>query len=116
MDENERLRRRVAELESLLEKLTRTVDQQAKVIEKMTVALEVARRAGKRQAAPFRQGPAKTEPKRPGRKPGDQYGQQFRRAVPGDAEIDETYDVPLPPVCPQCGSRHLSETHLAKQY
>jgi hypothetical protein len=57
-----------------------------------------------------------SEPKRPGRKPGDQYGQQFRRAVPRDDEIDETYDVPLPPVCPQCGSRHLEETHVATQY
>ena len=123
MEDNERLRRRVAELEALVEKLTRTAEQQAKIlqqqaglIEKMTVALEEARRAGKRQAAPFRQGPAKTEPKRPGRKPGDHYGQQFRRAVPSDDEIDETYDVPLPPVCPQCGSRHLGETHIAKQY
>ena len=123
MDDNKRLRRRVSGLEALVEKLTRTVEQQAKIlqqqaglIEKMTVALEEARRAGKRQAAPFRQGPAKTEPQRPGRKPGDQYGQQFRRAVPSDDEIDETHDVPLPPVCPQCGSRHVSETHVAKQY
>jgi hypothetical protein len=116
MDEVERLRRRVAEVEALVEKLTRTVEQQAKTIEKLTAALDEARRAGKRQAAPFRQGPPKSEPKRPGRKPGDQYGQQFRRAVPSDDEIDETYDVPLPPVCPQCGSRHLDETHVATQY
>ncbi len=123
MEEVERLRRRVAEVEALLEKLTRTVEQQAKTIErqtqtieKLTAALDEARRAGKRQAAPFRQGPPQSEPKRPGRKPGDQYGQQFRRAVPGDDEIDETYDVPLPAVCPQCGSRHLEETHVATQY
>ena len=123
MEEVERLRRRVAEVEALVEKLTRTVEQQARVIqqqaktiEKLTAALDEARRAGKRQAAPFRQGPPQAEPKRPGRKPGDQYGQQFRRAVPSDDEIDETYDVPLPPVCPQCGSRHLDETHIATQY
>ena len=116
MDDIERLRRRVLELESLVEKLTRTVEQQARTIEKLTAALEEARRAGKRQAAPFRQGTPSTEPQRPGRKPGDHYGQQFRRAVPRDDEIDETYDVPLPPVCPQCGSRHLAETHIAKQY
>ncbi len=91
------------------------VEQQAKTIEKLTAALEEARRVGKRQAAPFRQGPLKPEPKRPGRKPGDQYGQQFRRAVPSDDEIDETYDVPLLPVCPQCGSRHLAETRAATQ-
>ena len=107
----------------MLEKLTRTVEQQARLIqeqaqtiEKLTAALDEARRAGKRQAAPFRQGPPQAEPKRPGRKPGDQYGQPFRRAVPRDDEIDEAYDVPLPPVCPQCGSRHLAETHVATQY
>lgn len=116
MDEVERLRRRVSEVEALVEKLTRTVEQQAQTIEKLTAALDEARRAGKRQAAPFRQGPPQSEPKRPGRKPGDQYGQQFRRAVPRDDEIDETYDVPLPPVCPQCGSRHLDETRITRQY
>jgi transposase len=116
MDEVEWLRRRVAELDALVEKLTQTVEQQAKTIEKLTSALDEARRAGKRQAAPFRQGPPQAEPKLPGRKPGDQYGQQFRRAVPSDEEIDETYDVPLPSVCPHCGSRHLHETHVAYQY
>lgn len=123
MEELERLRGRVSEVEALVEMLTRTVEQQARVIrqqaktiERLTAALDEARRAGKRQAAPFRQGPPQSEPKRPGRKPGDQDGPQFRRAVPSDDEIDETYDVPLPPVCPQCGSRHLEETHVATQY
>lgn len=123
MEEVERLRRRVAVLDALVENLTRTVEQQARIIqqqartiEKLTAALDEARRAGKRQAAPFRQDPPKAEPKRPGRKPGDQYGQQSRRVVPAEDEIDETYHVPLPPVCPQCGSRHLTETHVATQY
>ena len=74
MEEVERLRGRVAEVEASVEKLTRTVEQQAKTIErqaqtieKLTAALDEARRAGKRQAAPFRQGPPLSEPKRPGR-------------------------------------------------
>ena len=70
MDENQRLRRRVAELESLLEKLHRTVDQQAKVIEKMTVALEAARQAVTREAGQCRQGAATVEEERTGREKG----------------------------------------------
>lgn len=43
MDEVERLRWRVAELEALVEKLTRTSEQQSRTIEKLTVALDEAR-------------------------------------------------------------------------
>jgi hypothetical protein len=35
--------------------------------------------AGKRQAAPFRNGPPKPDPKRPGRKAGDQHGTHGHR-------------------------------------
>jgi hypothetical protein len=35
--------------------------------------IEELRRAGKRQAGPFSKGPPKVKPKRPGRKPGDDY-------------------------------------------
>ena len=42
IEENERLRRRVAEFESLVKKLTEQVN-------KLSAALEEARRAGKRQ-------------------------------------------------------------------
>ena len=59
--ENEALRQEIASLrESLVE----------------------AHRAGKRQAAPFSKGPPKMAPKRPGRKPGKDYGVKARRVIP----------------------------------
>ena len=54
--ENERLRRRVAELERLVERLSQE--------------LEKIRRTLKRQAAPFSRGEPKGDPKRPGRPAG----------------------------------------------
>jgi len=63
--------------------------------------LEALARGNKRQAAPFSKGPPTVDPKRPGRKPGDDYGTKARRAVP--PVIDETYEAPLPERCPHCG-------------
>jgi len=98
---------RVAELESLVRSLSEQVA-------KLTAALEEERRRGKRQAAPFSKGPPVAEPKPPGRKSGKRHGPHAHRSVP--PRIDETYDVPLPPECPHCGERHVSETHVAVQY
>lgn len=97
-----RLERRIAELEAQLQRLS--------------AALEEARRAGKRQAAPFRKGPAKAEPKKPGRKPGEDYGPQAHRLAPPPKAIDETYEVSLPRRCPHCSSGHLQETHTRQQF
>ena len=83
-------------------------------VAKLTAALEEERRRGKRQAAPFSKGPPVAEPKPPGRKPGKRHGPHAHRSMP--PRIDETYDVPLPPECPHCGERHVSETHVAVQY
>jgi transposase len=77
--ENERLQGKVAKLEGLLEE---------------------ARRAGKRQAAPFSRGEAKPDPGRPGRRSGDEHGRHRHREPPG--EVDEEYDAPLSPQC-ECG-------------
>jgi len=76
--------------------------------------IEELRRAGKRQAGPFSKGPPKPQPKRPGRKPGDDYGTQFSRAEP--ERIDETHHAELPPACPHCGGRHVAQTHTAEQF
>ena len=76
--------------------------------------IEGLRRAGKRQAGPFSKGPPQAAPKRPGRKPGDDYGAQFSRLPPG--QIDETYQAALPAACPHCGDTHLTETHTAEQF
>jgi transposase len=94
----EELRERVAFLEAQVASLTAQV-------EKLTKLLEEKSRSEKRQAAPFSKGPPKAQPKTPGRKPGDAYGQHQRRAVPD--QVDEVYDVPLPPRCPECDSADL---------
>jgi transposase len=62
--------------------------------------LEAARRAGKRQAAPFSRGEPKRDPARPGRRSGEQYGTKAHRLVPG--HVDEEIRVPLPDACPCC--------------
>lgn len=77
--ENERLRR-ISELEAQIERLTR--------------ALEASQRSGKRQAAPFSKGKPQPKPKKPGRKPGDDYGAQANRPPP--QRIYETYEARLP--------------------
>jgi transposase len=93
------LQRRVAEVEAQVERLTRLLEQQ--------------QRDGKRQAAPFAKGPPKPEPKRPGRKPGPDYGPKAHRQPP--AHIDEVHEAPLPRACPGCGGP-VEETHVAHQY
>jgi len=102
IEENRRLRARVEELE----RMVRALQEQVQVL---TAALEEARRAGKRQAAPFRKPKRVEQPKKPGRKPGEQYGEHARRLAPENAPIDEDHDAPLPPECPKCGSRRLEE-------
>jgi transposase len=94
-----RLEREVAELHRQVEHLTRQLDEQ--------------RRAGKRQAAPFAKGPPKPEPKKPGRKPGQDYGTKAHRQPP--EQIDEVHEAPLPKQCPDCGSA-VDETHVDQQY
>jgi transposase len=94
-----RLEREVAELRAQVEHLTQLLDEQ--------------RRTGKRQAAPFAKGPPRPEPKKPGRKPGKDYGVKAHRQPP--EHIDETYEVPLPDACPDCGGP-LDQTHIDQQY
>jgi transposase len=95
------LQRRVAELETHVERLTRLLEQQ--------------QRAAKRQAAPFAKGPPKAEPKKPGRRPGADYGAKAHRPPPAPEEIIETYEAVLPATCPGCGGA-LDETHIDHQY
>lgn len=93
---------RIAELEARLAALEALVER--------------LRRGGKRQAAPFSKGEPKADPKPPGRRAGDGYGTKARRAVPPADRIDETYEAPLPPSCPCCGSGDVEHTHTAEQY
>ncbi len=95
----DRLARELAELRTQVERLTRLLDEQ--------------RRAGKRQAAPFAKGPPKARPKKPGRKPGDDYGTKAHRSPP--ERIDEVHEAPLPAACPDCGGT-INETRVEQQY
>jgi transposase len=99
-----------------VEQLTAQVDQLTAQVEKLTAALEESRRAGKRQAAPFRKERKSRSRKKPGRKPGEEYGQHRRRAVPDPEEINERYVAPLPERCPCCNSRHLERGEPLEQY
>jgi transposase len=96
------LEREVAELRERLQRLERALDE--------------ARRAGKRQAAPFRKPKRSEAPKKPGRKPGEEHGPHAHRSAPKPDEIDERYEAPLPRDCPHCGSRNLSEHGVCQQY
>ena len=77
-------------------------------IERLRKALEEALRSLKRQAAPFSKGKPKTNPKRPGRKGGKDYGQRAFRAVPD--RVDEEIAVVLPKRCPDCGGRVIYDS------
>lgn len=100
---------RLAELEARIQRLE--AENAA-----LRQALDEARRAGKRQAAPFRKaGGPKPDAKKPGRKPGEDYGTQARRDVPAPETITEVLDAPLPDACPDCGGG-VKPTHVAQQY
>ena len=93
--DNERLRVRVGKLEG---------------------ELEEARRAGKRQAAPFSRGEPKSTPGRPGRRSGEEHGTHGHREAP--EEIDEELEAPLAARC-GCGgeiAHERTESHERTEY
>src|SRR5262252_5392609 len=94
------LQRRLRDLQAENERLRRQLDE--------------ATRAGKRQAAPFAKGQLVGQPKKPGRKPGKDYGPKGHRQPPSPEQIDEVHEAPLPHACPDCGGP-LDETHVAQQ-
>jgi transposase len=89
--ENERLKARVAKLQS---------------------ELEEARRAGKRQAAPFSRGEPSDSPRRSGRRSGEEHGRHGHRGAP--EEVDEELGAPLADRC-ECGGE-IFEERIAYQY
>src|SRR3982751_5343619 len=94
------LSKQVAELTAQVAELTRRLDE--------------ATRAGKRQAAPFRKGPPKPNPKPPGRKSGDAHGKHGHRSPPSE-QVAECHEAPLPDACPHCRGL-LVETGTADQF
>lgn len=101
------------EFPPLVARLNRELERAKSRIRVLEAELESARRAAKRQAAPFSKGPPVRRPARPGRKPGAAYGVRARRSVP--AVIDEVCDAPLPGRCPDCGGE-LAEIGVVSQY
>ena len=112
---NAELERRNAELERRNAELERRIVELEARIAQLEQLLEKATRAKKRQAAPFSKGPPKTNPKRPGRKPGADYGTPAFRSAPPPKQIDEVHEAVLPMRCPHCGGA-VRETHTACQY
>ena len=111
-EENARLRQERTTLQDENARLRRDRDRLRDDLTRLTAALEAARRAGKRQAAPFSKGAAKVQPKTPGRKPGRAYGRRSTRPRP--PHIDDRVHVPLPDACPHCAGA-LQPTHTAEQ-
>ena len=93
--------KRLAELEARVAELTRKLDE--------------ATRAAKRQAAPFRKGPPKPDPKKPGRKSGDAHGTHGHRPPPPPDQVAERHHASLPEACPHCHG-NLIETGTADQF
>jgi transposase len=82
------------------DELLRRVAEQEKRIVRLEKLIEELQRKGKRQAGPFSKGEPKADPKPPGRKRGEQYGQAATRSVPRC--VDETLEVPCPLSCESC--------------
>ena len=98
-------------------KLKAEVEGLKKEIAGLKAIVEELRRGQKRQAAPFSKGPPKEDPKRPGRKPGDEYGTYSCRQPPKPREVDERYRAKLPRKSPCCGARvKRNRARRARQY
>src|SRR5207245_9263274 len=89
------------------ESLRQRLEKAEKENERLRKLLEEALRSLKRQAAPFSKGKPKSDPKRPGRKKGSDYGSRASRAVPD--HVDEEIPVPLPKKCSDCGGRVIHD-------
>jgi transposase len=100
--ESARIDELTKEVHSLREQLKNALAEN----ERLRKLLEEALRSLKRQAAPFSKGKPKKNPKRPGRKAGEDYGNRAFRAVPD--RVDEEIPVPLPKKC-DCGGRMVHD-------
>lgn len=111
--EYENLKQDRSRVERENERLHRERERLEKERDQLKHELDLARRAAKRQAAPFSKGGPKKNPKRPGRKPGVKYGRKGRRPIP--LTVDEEIQVPLPERSPCCGSE-IENLHVENQY
>ena len=93
--------RRIERLKRDKAKLIEERDHWKRRSEHLEKELEAARRAGKRQAAPFAKDRRRGSGERPGRRRGADYGKQGRRQPP--PRVDEVHAAPVPTSCPDCG-------------
>src|SRR2546429_5366658 len=112
-NENEKLRRENEKLRHEKELVEKEKEKLRQERDRLKDELDLARRAAKRQAAPFSKGEPKTDPRRPGRKPGVRYGRKGHRPIP--PIVDEEIKVPLPERSPCCGGG-LESRHVGGQY
>jgi transposase len=103
------------ELLATVRQLQRQVEALQAENARLRAELDEARRAGTRQAAPFRKGPPVARPKRPGRKPGAAHGRHGHRPPPPPEQVHECHDAPLPDACPHCRGP-LVQTAVAEQF
>ena len=94
-------------------RLERERDRLRRENERLKHELDLARRAAKRQAAPFSKGPPVARPRRAGRRRGWQHGRHGHRSVP--PRVDTVIAVPVPPTCPHCAGAVAGE-RVAGQY
>ena len=88
-------------LEHENERLRRENDRLKSKIDHLEKQLAAARRAGRRQAAPFATDGPHGHGGRAGRRAGAAYGRQACRPRP--AQVDEHYAASAPVTCPDCG-------------
>ncbi|HZL98865.1 MAG TPA: IS66 family transposase [Planctomycetota bacterium] len=100
------------ELVALVDSLRASVARLEADNARLQAELEAARRAGKRQAAPFRKGLPKSDPQTPGRKSGDVHGLHGHRPPPSPGQIQETHEAVLPAACPHCGGGVAETSHV----
>jgi len=104
-----------AENERLWVELTRVTGENERLLARvgrLEGVLEEARRAAKRQAAPFSRGESKEAPGRVGRRSGEEHGRHGHRQPSG--EVDEELEAPLAPRC-ECGGE-IEHDHTEYQY
>jgi len=82
-------------------------------VDRLRKIVEELQRSVKRQTAPFSKGEPKAEPKKPGRKSGDEHGPHGHREPPG--QVDEVHRAALPDRSPCCTSP-ITKTGIGTQY
>jgi transposase len=110
--ERERLERNREHLERDRERLKQEQERLRRENERLKRQLEEARRANKRQAAPFSRRRQKENPKTPGRKSGSAYGRRYSKPVP--KQVNAVIAIPAPTQC-ECGGA-LKVESIESQY